>query len=145
MNMWRFALRRRSRWWQGSISSKDLLRTLIPIAAWLSFWIISVTSQSSSSRPLRKRCGRRKPRPQRNVQWAPPVLCVNLSLLRSDVKFGDGPAVSASQHALQIEHCVPVALAGESTLDNLKLFCRSCNQRAAIEVFGVEKMAAYLN
>ncbi len=45
-----------------------------------------------------------------------------------------------SSHALQIDHCQPVAFGGESTLENLRLLCRSCNQRAAIEALGFEKM-----
>ncbi len=45
-----------------------------------------------------------------------------------------------SGYALQIDHCKPVAFGGESTLENLRLLCRSCNQRAAIEILGFEKM-----
>ncbi len=49
-----------------------------------------------------------------------------------------------SGHALQIDHCHPVAFGGESTLENLRLLCRSCNQRAAIENLGIEKMQQHL-
>lgn len=49
-----------------------------------------------------------------------------------------------SQHGLEIDHIRPVALGGESKLDNLRLLCRPCNQRAAIHSFGVEKMEPYL-
>ncbi len=45
-----------------------------------------------------------------------------------------------SGYALQIDHCKPVAFGGESTLENLRLLCRSCNQRAAIENLGISKM-----
>jgi hypothetical protein len=49
-----------------------------------------------------------------------------------------------SGHALQIEHILPRALGGTDDPLNLKLLCRSCNQRSAIEVFGLEKMEKYL-
>jgi len=49
-----------------------------------------------------------------------------------------------SQRALQIDHIIPVAKGGGSTPDNLRLLCRSCNQRAAIEQFGLRKMQAYV-
>jgi hypothetical protein len=53
-------------------------------------------------------------------------------------------AKCGSQHALQIDHVVPKALGGENTEQNLRLLCRHCNQRAAIEKLGVEKMRNYL-
>ncbi len=45
-----------------------------------------------------------------------------------------------SNYALQIDHKVPRAVGGSNELENLRLLCQSCNQRAAIEYFGVEKM-----
>jgi hypothetical protein len=50
-----------------------------------------------------------------------------------------------SHYALEIDHCVPVPQGGGSTEENLRLLCRACNQRAAIEHFGIEKMQKYLN
>jgi len=50
-----------------------------------------------------------------------------------------------SSYALQIEHIVPKALGGTDELTNLKLLCRSCNQRTAIEVFGARKMADFID
>lgn len=38
-----------------------------------------------------------------------------------------------STQALQIDHLQPYAKSGDSREDNLRLLCRSCNQRAAIE------------
>lgn len=49
-----------------------------------------------------------------------------------------------STHALEIDHKLPRAMGGESTPENLRLLCRSCNQRAAVEYFGVGKMGKYL-
>ena len=49
-----------------------------------------------------------------------------------------------SYHALEIDHIVPQAKGGDSSPDNLRLLCRPCNQRAAIEHFGAEKMAQHL-
>jgi hypothetical protein len=50
----------------------------------------------------------------------------------------------SSQYALEIDHIKPRALGGEDTLKNLRVLCRSCNQRAAIEVFGAKKMQQHL-
>jgi hypothetical protein len=41
---------------------------------------------------------------------------------------------------LELDHLVPVALGGASSLDNLRLTCRSHNQAAAEQVFGREFM-----
>lgn len=49
-----------------------------------------------------------------------------------------------STYALQVEHCVPFALGGETALDNLRLLCRSCNQRTAIQAYGMDKMRKFL-
>lgn len=45
---------------------------------------------------------------------------------------------------LEFEHIKPYAFGGDSTLDNIRLFCRTHNQRAAIKSFGQEKMDQYL-
>lgn len=50
-----------------------------------------------------------------------------------------------SYYALQIEHSFPKALGGTDDLENLKLLCRSCNQRRAIEMYGLGKMDKYLS
>ncbi len=46
--------------------------------------------------------------------------------------------------ALEIDHVLPRAAGGPSTLENTRLLCRACNQRAAIEYFGLNKMARHL-
>jgi len=49
-----------------------------------------------------------------------------------------------SQHALEIDHIIPKAKGGLTNLENLRLLCRNCNQRAAINEYGMKKMERYL-
>jgi len=49
-----------------------------------------------------------------------------------------------STFALEIDHILPRAAGGPSTLKNTRLLCRACNQRAAIKYFGLAKMAGHL-
>lgn len=49
-----------------------------------------------------------------------------------------------SRYALQIDHILPRAKGGLDEEENLRVLCRSCNQRAAIEDFGLKKMGMYL-
>lgn len=49
-----------------------------------------------------------------------------------------------STYCVQEEHVVPRAAGGKYSLENLMLLCSSCNQRSAIEYFGMQKMAGYL-
>jgi hypothetical protein len=49
-----------------------------------------------------------------------------------------------SKYALQVDHIVPRAMGGLNELQNLRLLCRNCNQRAAIEYFGAKKMEKHL-
>jgi hypothetical protein len=53
--------------------------------------------------------------------------------------------VCGSAYALQVDHVHPVALGGRNSLDNLRLLCRSCNQRAAIEKLGLKVMDPFLS
>ncbi|MES3037928.1 MAG: HNH endonuclease signature motif containing protein [Bdellovibrionota bacterium] len=50
-----------------------------------------------------------------------------------------------SSYALEIDHIHPQAKGGTSTAENLRLLCRSCNQRAAIKEFGISKMDRFIN
>ncbi len=50
-----------------------------------------------------------------------------------------------STHALQIDHIQPKALGGSDEPENLRLLCRPCNQRAAIDSLGLTKMQRYLD
>ena len=49
-----------------------------------------------------------------------------------------------STYALEIDHVRPRAVGGPSTLENTRLLCRACNQRVAIEYFGLGKMERHL-
>ncbi len=50
-----------------------------------------------------------------------------------------------STHALQIDHIQPKAMGGSDEGENLRLLCRPCNQRAAINRLGLTKMQRYLD
>ena len=49
-----------------------------------------------------------------------------------------------STFALEVDHVQPRAVGGPLTVENARLLCRACNQRAAIEYFGLVKMAGHL-
>ncbi|MEZ0393218.1 MAG: HNH endonuclease [Pseudobdellovibrionaceae bacterium] len=49
-----------------------------------------------------------------------------------------------STYALEVDHIQPKALGGSDEASNLRLLCRACNQRAAIDAFGLVKMDGYL-
>lgn len=66
---------------------------------------------------------------------------VRLQVLRRD---GWMCSNCQSTHALEIDHIKPLALGGVDVLENLRVLCRSCNQRAAIQNFGLDKMMGHL-
>jgi hypothetical protein len=45
-----------------------------------------------------------------------------------------------SRHALQMEHILPFAKGGESSLENLRLLCPAHNQFMAVQAYGLSKM-----
>ena len=49
-----------------------------------------------------------------------------------------------SGYALEVDHIHPKAKGGSDEKENLRLLCRTCNQRAAVREFGVGTMDAYL-
>lgn len=52
--------------------------------------------------------------------------------------------ICKSDYALQIDHVKPVAHNGGNHSENLRLLCRACNQRAAIEKLGEMRMHKFL-
>ena len=50
-----------------------------------------------------------------------------------------------SSYALEVDHIFPKAKGGDDSLGNLRLLCRSCNQRSAIQHYGLSKMGQHLN
>jgi hypothetical protein len=67
--------------------------------------------------------------------------------LRQEVWFRDKGCCTqcGSTRALQVDHIEPFSLGGTHSIDNLRLLCRSCNQRAAIKKIGLSHMTQYLN
>jgi 5-methylcytosine-specific restriction endonuclease McrA len=49
-----------------------------------------------------------------------------------------------SHYALECDHQIPFGKNGKSSQRNLRLLCRNCNQRAAIEEYGLKKMSRFL-
>ena len=49
-----------------------------------------------------------------------------------------------SSRAMEVDHIKPYALGGEHKLENLRLLCRACNQRKAIEAYGLKRMTKFL-
>ena len=52
----------------------------------------------------------------------------------------EGRGTCGSTHRLEIDHVVPVALGGPSTVENCRLTCGFHNDRAARQVFGDDHM-----
>ena len=53
--------------------------------------------------------------------------------------------ICTSMYAPQTDHIIPFAKGGTDEPENLRLLCRNCNQRQAIEKLGLNKMQRYLN
>ena len=51
--------------------------------------------------------------------------------------------ICASNYAPQTDHIIPFAIGGTDEPENLRLLCRNCNQRQAIEKLGINKMQRY--
>ncbi|NUM89101.1 MAG: HNH endonuclease, partial [Bdellovibrionales bacterium] len=87
-----------------------------------------------------------KPRPNRPAPANPPAAQqVNASLRRLIWQKARNKCENChSRYALEIDHRIPRAQGGPNTPENIRLLCRSCNQRAAIQVFGLRKMEKHL-
>jgi 5-methylcytosine-specific restriction endonuclease McrA len=57
-------------------------------------------------------------------------------------RLASGERCGATRH-LQFDHVVPRALGGASTVDNVRILCRSHNLEAARQVLGDELMDHY--
>jgi hypothetical protein len=83
---------------------------------------------------------------QRDASPAPELKSPSWPTLRKHIFNRDRRCVKCgSVHALQVDHILPRALGGSDDPDNLRLLCRSCNQRAAIEDFGLRHMLRFLD
>lgn len=49
-----------------------------------------------------------------------------------------------SSRLVQVDHIIAFAKGGTNEPENLRLLCRACNQRRAIDVFGMKKMQSFL-
>jgi hypothetical protein len=50
-----------------------------------------------------------------------------------------------SKYQIEPDHIIPWAVGGDHSLENLRLSCRKCNQRNAVQWYGMEKMGKYLS
>jgi len=65
---------------------------------------------------------------------------------RQQVYIRDGGCCTncGSSRHVQVNHIIPPILGGDSDVSNLRLRCRSCNLRHAVETYGRSKMQNYL-
>ncbi len=88
---------------------------------------------SKTAAPRKRRVGRAQPQFQAQIR-------------REVFKRADNQCENCkSQYALEIDHIHAQALGGSSKIENLRVLCRSCNQRAAIDTYGMSKMDKHLN
>jgi hypothetical protein len=75
------------------------------------------------------------------------VSAISKAAIRRQIWARDGGACvnCGSRFALEEDHVRPAAMGGAYTLENMRLLCRSCNQRAAVAQFGPGKMEPYLH
>ncbi len=90
------------------------------------------------SAPARK-CYDRQNKPEQKGRYIP-------AALRSEVYMRGGGQCSScgSRRLIEIDHVIPFSKGGETEISNLRLLCRSCNQRHAIESYGLAKMGKFL-
>lgn len=70
---------------------------------------------------------------------------ISMKIKRQVWKKSEGKCSNCkSEYALQTDHIVPIYQNGEDSIENLRLLCRSCNQRAAIKKLSNGVMMRYL-
>jgi hypothetical protein len=79
------------------------------------------------------------------VKAAAPRVIPSMASVRRGIRGKGNCENCGSNYALEIDHRFPKALGGTDAKENLRLLCRSCNQRAAIEILGQEKMDPFLS
>ena len=134
------------------MSSKDLLGHAIPSGALIEVLERAIALQHEHLR--RRRCGATD-RPRSSANGATPRRSANPRQVPSAVRRavcgrdGDRCAfVSADGHrceerkCLELDHVVPVARGGASTVDNLRLLCSGHNRHAAERAFGKDHVQA---
>ena len=98
---------------------------------------------------LAKVGARRKYRINESELGAHKKTCVKYSqakVLRAVYERANNKCQSCGSHyALEVDHVLPRAKGGSSMPENLRVLCRSCNQRAAIKEFGQHRMDPYIN
>jgi 5-methylcytosine-specific restriction endonuclease McrA len=135
-------------------ASRELLGHAIPGGALIEVLERAIALQHEHLR--KRRCGAtNRPRTSANGATDRPSRSTNPRQIPAAVQRavwardgGQCAYVSADGHRceergqLELDHIVPVAKGGESTVENLRLLCRAHNQHAAEREFGREHMRA---
>ena len=98
----------------------------------------------------KKRSGKtQKPSPEKGDPPVAPKVAANEryvpAQLKREIWQEEKCENCGGKYALEIDHRKPFAQGGATNSENLRLLCKSCNQRAAIVTFGEVKMEEFLN
>ncbi len=76
-----------------------------------------------------------------------PTRTITASIKREVYQRAEGRCeICNSFHALEIDHVIAYSMGGtHHDSENLRLLCKSCNQRAAIKTFGQKQMDMFIN
>ena len=105
---------------------------------------------AKAERALRKKVDAPRPAPVRVNQRPAPVRRSGSryipAVLRHEVYMRDGGICRncGSNHDVEVDHIVPVARGGTNEISNLRLLCRSCNLRHAIDCFGIGQTKRFI-
>ncbi len=72
----------------------------------------------------------------------------HIPIMTKEAVFGQSGGLCSncgSTFNLEIDHRKPFAKKGSNTTENLRILCKSCNQRAAIKDFGQQHMDKFIN